>query len=354
MIEVTPATIMEFTKLLIECGNVYEVQPDYTVKNRLTGEQVQISNGKGVKPLCIYHEGATVNPNVAWLNPFKETLGVSREREWFFGLITTIPGTMMRIITERLIEDAVKKNDEDCSNFALMAKIIDKVDQTMIVEVNKIHASSYLSVFYNKREKVAEAQTELFSNELKEAFPKFRKKTWEVIEIIFSEIFGAIDLEQYRYRSKLINIPETEAKLAVSISLITALGPWARDVLGKDLHEQELNQHLEVLEGYSRLYAYAAVAQDTSNKYAPPSAAPWAPAPMAGLVPMGGTPVTGTYGQPNTAPISTIGGSIPISQYGGMGVPVTADLYGSTPFATPSGVPIVNDAATGLFGVPLN
>lgn len=353
MIEVTPATIMEFTKLLIECGNIYEVQPDYTIKNRLNGEQVQISNGKGVKPLCIYHEGATVNPNVAWLNPFKETLGVSREREWFFGLITTLPGMMIRIITEKLIEDAVKRVDDDCSNFALLSKIIDKVDQTMIMEVNKINASSYLSVFYNKREKVAEAQTELFGKELREAFPKFRKKTWEVIEIIFTEIFGSTDLEQYRYRSKLINIPETEAKLAVSVSLITAIGPWARDVLGKDLHEQELNQHMEVLEGYSRLYAYAAVAQDTSSKYAPPAAAPWAPAPMPGLVPMG-VPNTGTYGQPNTAPISTIGGSIPISQYGGMGVPVTAELYGQTGFATPSGMMAAGDAATGLFGVPLN
>lgn len=353
MIEVTPATIMEFTKLLIECGNIYEVQPDYTIKNRLNGEQVQISNGKGVKPLCIYHEGATVNPNVAWLNPFKETLGVSREREWFFGLITTLPGMMIRIITEKLIEDAVKRVDDDCSNFALLSKIIDKVDQTMIMEVNKINASSYLSVFYNKREKVAEAQTELFGKELREAFPKFRKKTWEVIEIIFTEIFGSTDLEQYRYRSKLINIPETEAKLAVSVSLITAIGPWARDVLGKDLHEQELNQHMEVLEGYSRLYAYAAVAQDTSSKYAPPAAAPWAPAPMPGLVPMG-VPNTGTYGQPNTAPISTIGGSIPISQYGGMGVPVTAELYGQTGFATPNGMMAAGDAATGLFGVPLN
>ena len=353
MIEVTPATIMEFTKLLIECGNIYEVQPDYTIKNRLNGEQVQISNGKGVKPLCIYHEGATVNPNVAWLNPFKETLGVSREREWFFGLITTLPGMMIRIITEKLIEDAVKRVDDDCNNFALLSKIIDKVDQTMIMEVNKINASSYLSVFYNKREKVAEAQTELFGKELREAFPKFRKKTWEVIEIIFTEIFGSTDLEQYRYRSKLINIPETEAKLAVSVSLITAIGPWARDVLGKDLHEQELNQHMEVLEGYSRLYAYAAVAQDTSSKYAPPAAAPWAPAPMPGLVPMG-VPNTGTYGQPNSAPISTIGGSIPISQYGGMGVPVTAELYGQTGFATPNGMMTAGDAATGLFGVPLN
>ena len=353
MIEVTPATIMEFTKLLIECGNIYEVQPDYTIKNRLNGEQVQISNGKGVKPLCIYHEGATVNPNVAWLNPFKETLGVSREREWFFGLITTLPGMMIRIITEKLIEDAVKRVDDDCSNFALLSKIIDKVDQTMIMEVNKINASSYLSVFYNKREKVAEAQTELFGKELREAFPKFRKKTWEVIEIIFTEIFGSTDLEQYRYRSKLINIPETEAKLAVSVSLITAIGPWARDVLGKDLHEQELNQHMEVLEGYSRLYAYAAVAQDTSSKYAPPAAAPRAPAPMPGLVPMG-VPNTGTYGQPNSAPISTIGGSIPISQYGGMGVPVTAELYGQTGFATPNGMMAAGDAATGLFGVPLS
>ena len=355
MIEVTPATIMEFTKLLIECGNTYEIQPDYTVRNRLTGEQVQISNGKGVKPLCIFHEGATVNPNVAWLNPFKESIGVSKERDWFFGTITTLPGMLIKIIIERLIQDGVAKKDDNCSNFALMSKIIDKVDSAMINEIDRIHHSSYMSVYYNKQKKVAEAQTELFTKELRDAYPKFRKKTWEVIEIIFVEIFGSTDLEQYRYQAKLINIPETEAKLAVSISLITALGPWARDVLGKDLHEQELNQHMEVLEGYSRLYAYAAMAQDTNPKYAPQSTAPWAPAPIPGLVPMG-TPNSGlgTYGQPNAEPISSIGGSIPISQYGGIGVPVTADFYGNTGFASPSGMPMCRDAATGLFGVPLN
>ena len=39
MIEVNAQTIVEFTKLLIECGGVYEVQPDYTIINKHTGEK---------------------------------------------------------------------------------------------------------------------------------------------------------------------------------------------------------------------------------------------------------------------------------------------------------------------------
>lgn len=351
MMEVTPQTIMDFTKLLIECGDVYEVQPDYTIKNRLTGEQVQIAKGKQAKPLMIFHEGASCVLDVCWLNPFKENLGVSREREWFFGLITTLAGTLTRYIAMKLIDDGVKKKDDNYEQFALMSKINSKVDEQMLTEVDKLTASAFLSVYYNKREKIAEAQTELFGKELREAFPKFRKKTWEVLETIFVEIFGSTDLSDYRYRAKLINIPETEAKLNVSIALLRALDPFARDILGKDLHTMEMEQHLEVLEGYSRLYAWAPVNQDT-NGVNPPNTTPWsntqyAPVPVsASPVPAGFAPIPGTapvYGSPVPA-------GNPLTS--GMVVPVTNDIYAAAGYGLGlGGQP--QDSASGIFGVPL-
>lgn len=341
MIEVTPQTIMDFTKLLIECGDVYEVQPDYTIKNKMTGETVQIVQGKQPKPLMIFHEGASCLNDVAWLNPFKENLGVSRERDWFFGVITTIGGVLTRYIMLKLIDDGVKKVDDNYDQFELMSKISSKVDEQMVNEVTKIGSSAFIRVCYNKKDKSAEAQTDLFGKEIHDAFPKFRKKTWEVIETIFEEIYGSTDLGDYKYRAKLINIPETEAKLAVSIAILKAVGPYARDILGKDLHENELEQHMEVLEGYSRLYAWAPVNQEVSNKQAQQtSTPPWATQNSIVPLPTGNVPI----------PVTATGPSmLPFGQSMGMGVPVTSELY-PTPFA--SGSSMYHDSASGIFGMP--
>ena len=284
MIEVNSNTILDFAKLLIECGGVYEVQPDYTIVNKITGEKVMIRESKESKPLAIFHEGASVYDNVKWLNPFKESLGGSREREWFFNHITNICGAITKKVTKRIIEDGLKVKDDNYNQFPLMSSIKDKVDNTMLEEVEKLGSGAFVSIYYNKREKTAEAQTELFSDELHAAFPKFRKKSWEVFQTIFLEIFGSADLAEYKYKAKILDIPETEAKLTVYIALITHLGPYARDFLNKDLHEEELNQHLEVLEGYSKLYAWASVSNDNRSKngqtispFAPQRINPYAP-----------------------------------------------------------------------------
>lgn len=351
MIEVNAQTIVEFTKLLIECGGVYEVQPDYTIINKHTGEKVMIMEAKDAKPLAIFHEGASSYENVKWLNPFKESLGGSKERDWFFNLICNISGIITKYVIHKIIEDGVKKKDDSYGSFALMAKIHDKVDETMLNEIEKLTSTALVSIYYNKREKVAEAQTELFSKELHDAFPKFRKKSWEVFQLIFQEIYGSDDLSEYKYRAKILDIPETEAKLAVAIALLSHLGPFAKDFLGKDLHEAELNAHFEVLEGYSKLYAWAAVGTDTTSRYATTSAVvPWNPvqtpygAPVASAYPT--APMMPTA--PTTATTET--GAIKMSAYRGIGVPVTNDMY--QPFGFNPQDPNLPPTARGMFGVP--
>ena len=350
MIEVNAQTIVEFTKLLIECGGVYEVQSDYTINNKLSGEKVMIVEAKESKPLAIFHEGASTYENVKWLNPFKESLGGSKEREWFFNLICNISGILTKYVIHKIIEDGVKKKDDSYDSFALMAKIHDKVDDTMIGEIEKLTGNALVSIYYNKREKVAEAQTELFSKELHDAFPKFRKKTWEVFQLIFQEIYGSDDLSEYKYRAKILDIPETEAKLAVAIALISHLGPFAKDFLGKDLHEQELNAHFEVLEGYSKLYAWATVNTDTTKYTNTSSVMPWA-APASPYPMMPATAYPGTTPMSTMTPAATTEtGAIKMSSYGGIAVPVTNDMY--QPFGYNMNDPNLPQTARGLFGQP--
>ena len=354
MIEVNAQTIVDFAKLLIQCGDVYEVQDDYTIVNKPTGERVMIMEAKEAKPLAIFHEGASSYENVKWLNPFKESLGGSKERDWFFNFITSISGYLTKYIIHKIIEDCIKKKDDSYGAFALMSKIHDKADETMLAEIEKLTANSLVSIYYNKREKTTEAQTELFSKELHDAFPKFRKKSWEVFQLIFMEIFGSDDLSEYKYRSKILDIPETEGKLAVSIALISHLGPFAKDFLGKDLHEAELNAHFEVLEGYSKLYAWATVNNDTMSKSAAPVApAPW-PQPAAPYGVQPGYPMMQPMSAP--APVATTStGEIKMSAYRGMGVPATNDMYPQNyGFGMGINNPNIPPTARGLFGLPLH
>jgi hypothetical protein len=256
-----------------------------------------------------------------------------------------------KYVIHKIIEDGVKKKDDSYGSFALMAKIHDKVDETMLGEIEKLTSNALVSIYYNKREKVAEAQTELFSKELHDAFPKFRKKSWEVFQLIFQEIFGSDDLSEYKYRAKILDIPETEAKLAVAIALISHLGPFAKDSLGKDLHEAELNAHFEVLEGYSKLYAWATVSNDTQKSTAAPSVMPWtAPSPYPVM------PTAPAYGAPAPMPVApssatTETGAIKMSAYGGIAVPVTNDMYQS--FGYNNMNPNLPQTARGLFGQPI-
>ena len=259
MIQVNENTIQEFIKLLIECDGSHEVREDHSVVCKTTGQPVTIVVAKTEKPLVVWYSGAPTTTDVVWLNPFKELAGRYPEREWFFALLSIAAGSLTKFITMKVVSDVVKASDDNYNEFALMSKIRGKVDEKTKDEIEKIGSSMFVSINYNKSRKTAEAQTELFSDQLKDAFPKIRKKTWEVMQTVFLEIFGDAAMEDFKYTSKSINIPETEAKLNIAIALFAALDPFAKDILNQDLHSAELQAHLEVLEGYAKLYEWAVV-----------------------------------------------------------------------------------------------
>lgn len=267
MVSVDEQSLMRFSKLLIELGDIYELQDNMTIKNRYTDEVVSVVLGKKPIPIVLFKSGLSAG-EYAYLNPYKENQGKSKEREWFFNMLESCVGVLTKKLMHTIITDCTTKKDDNYNQFPLMCRIMDKADTTMLEEIEKITPQTFVSIYYNKSTKTAEAQTELFSDELKEAFPKFRKKTWEVIGILFKEFFGTEDLsEDYVYQAKILSIPETDAKLHVIISLIKAIGPLTKDVRGCDLHENELQEHLDILGGYSELYAWVNVASATNSKY---------------------------------------------------------------------------------------
>ena len=260
MIQVNETTIQDFIKLLIEADGSHEIREDHTVACKLTGQPVTIVLAKTEKPLAIWYSGAPTTTDVVWLNPFKELAGRYPEREWFFALLSLGAARLTKQIIMKVVKDCVSASDDNYNEFALMSKVRSKVDEKTKDEIDKIGPLMFVSINYNKAKKTAEAQTELFDDQVREAFPKIRKKTWEAIEAIFVDIFGEDrEMGDFKYTSKNLNIPETEAKLNIAIALYSALDPYAKDILNQDLHSAELREHLEVLEGYAKLYEWAVV-----------------------------------------------------------------------------------------------
>lgn len=342
MINVNEETIQEFIKLLIECDGTHEVREDHSVICKVTGQPITIVMAKTEKPLAVWYSGAPCTTDVVWLNPFKELAGRYPEREWFFALLSLAAGRLTKLITLKVVDDCVKMSEDNYNEFAIMNKVRGKVDEKTKDEIDKIGPAMFVSINYNKSKKTAEAQTELFDDQLKEAFPKIRKKTWDAVYEVFKLIYGDTEtpLEDFKYTSKNLNIPETEAKLNIAIALFTSLDPFAKDILNIDLHSAELQQHLQVLDGYAKLYEWAVVnraeyPQQNMNAgpvWNTPATNPYAaPSPYLQQVPQ--------YAQPQQVT------QMP-NPYGAVPMPVT-QAAGMTVAVNPFGQP----QQRGLFGV---
>ena len=337
---ITKDTLLDFETKLIELGELYKVNEDHTITSRATDQLVTVMDGKTSKTVVFFYEGMLMNKDLYIFNPFKESIGINPARDWFYGELNAIVGMMLKALMVRVVKDAVNKDDGNYKQFPLMSRIMDKVDEAMIDEIEKIRTLDLILIFYNKTKKTAEAQCAVLTDEYRQQHTKFRKKTWEVLEILIEAFLGTLEVsETYNYTATLLNIPETDAKLHVIIGLVRTLHPWCRDITGLDLHIAELDEHLEALEGYAKLYAW--VSQSSALSTATQSVAPWnrglpttANNQPAQVVPAWATPpppqmlqpvsVVPAYSMPQPCsyagpgmPVSAVPGSLSYPPYGG-------------------------------------
>lgn len=273
--EINKDTLLDFEKKLIEMGGVYKVNDDRTISSiSNNNELVTVMDGKTKKPVVFFYSGALVNNDHYLFNPFKESLGNNAARNWFYGALNSIIGLTLKSLIIRTVRDTVAKVDDNYKQFPVMSRIVDKVDQTMIDEIDKIRSLDFILVFYNRTSKTAEAQCAVLTDEFRSQHSKFRKKTWDVIEILIEAFLGTLNIsDEYQYTATIMSVPETDAKLHVMLGLVRSLNPWARDITGLELHSAELDEHLEALEGYAKLYAW--LSQNATPVAAEQSVAPW-------------------------------------------------------------------------------
>lgn len=260
MLVVKEENMMEFIKILIELAGAYEVQKDRTIMNTASKKLATSEcSGKRNLPIKIFKEGDT-DRDVDYLQPFRETCVSKTARSWFYMVAT---GNVLHVFKQLLytaIELAAKKSATDPDQLAVITKIAGKADEKMLAELDKIILRDLIMIEYNKTKKTAVLRANYLSADVREKYPKIRKQTWEVIDIMARTFLDDEELDEdtpvIEYTATLLNIPETEAKLQVIISTLVLLEPYYKLFIGGTLHASELCEHVKLLNGYHKLHAW--------------------------------------------------------------------------------------------------
>ena len=259
MIEVSENSMIEFTKLLLELSGTYEVLTDRTVLALDDNKPVALKVAGNIEaPLKVFKEGDP-REGYAYLHPFKESCTNTNARGWFYHVCCVSVQVLLKKLLIKSVELAAKRSPDNTDQLEVLSKIFGKADETMISEMEKISINDLIMIYYNKKEKKATLSAFYFAQETRDKYPKFRKKTWEVIETLVEIFLDEENIEPSEilsYTATLINIPETEAKLQVIISTIMRMSPYLKLLLNKDVHAEELAEHLKLLNGYNKLHLY--------------------------------------------------------------------------------------------------
>ena len=319
-------SVYQFIKTIIESGDVYYVDEDtHYVMNVKNDKPVAIELNKKLMPMMVFGSKMLVGDHII-LNPIRDTIGTCPERQWFFNYVKLILGGMIQLSMKSIIQKIVEPDKDDQENYplvALLAPFTDKVDTKTLNELKQLSPGDILQLFYHKKSKTAQYQTNLWDEEFCNGFgSKIRKKTWEVFREMlcgFLHVDSEDELsENYKYTATIIGTQEADAVLHVFVKACGVLSDPIKLLTGKDIHAAELNDHITHLEQYYRLCSWCAstVSKTEGNKKM--QTAPW-----QSTVP--------TNNVPSVAALSTPAAStVPIIQ----------------PTGASSTVPIVNSVST--------
>lgn len=332
----TNQDVQDFIELLVTFGDVNRLGSDMVILD-IDGKPHMIRDGESDKPVQILHNGMIKDENNFIFNPFKMIDGFNPAFNWFYNSRILILSNIVKQIIIKAIELSVSKETEDYDILQLLTNVSESCDKLTISELSEINGADYFRITYNKKTKVADAQTLIFSDEI-ETTHKFRRKTWTAVRNLMRNLFKLKDdetsLSAYSYHATILSIPELDAKLHVIYNVISVLDPWAK-LIGYDLRVEDFKKHLENLESYVRMFAWftaKATSKDEPNELVVSNNAPTGlpvrndisiPAVMPQVAPAV-APAMPQMPTPMPTPMNTIS---PMS--------VPAPNYGMMPMATP-------------------
>jgi hypothetical protein len=249
--------ITEFLRLLVEWGGVYKVRDDMMIVTAEDDMPVLVTIGNNQLPLMLFSDNMKAGKHT-FFNPLVETLGHSSERTWFMQSRMLILGVMIKRMMQLIVSKCLS-DDEDLPYDLIEAvsPYRKRVDAKLEEEIGKIEPLHMLRIIYNKPKRTAQAQTDIFDEEYIESL-KIRKKSVEVIQDMLVTFLGTEEVhETYVHKATIVSMPETDAFLHVLLMLSQTIGNYAKVLLNRDLRVVEFEQHMEHLEEYRKMCAWA-------------------------------------------------------------------------------------------------
>lgn len=346
--KITHDDVKDFTKFLIEAGNVYAVDENLWITTKLSNEKVKIKD-KGDKelPIKIYHTNRE-NGEYHVLNPFKETTASNKAADWFYHTIEMRMAYTLSSILKEIIELSISKEDAAQAKMVQLLTVIDVsrliAEESMIEQLDMIQPKELISVFYHSRQKQGQVQSDINDPDVIAKYKKIKKKTWTFISDAFWSIFGCAPSEIHKllsYTATTIPAPHSETLITLMFRYFKILEPICKilDISCPDI--EQFSSHLVYIEKYQRLVTFDDTLVNRPVKEITP---PWGrevnPPVQAG-------PVQGNISGPvNSGPLfskgvpqvvmtghgiqnidGTIGASNPT-----MSIPNTGQKFGSTGF----------------------
>ena len=263
MTQIDNNTVLEFIRLLLQYTKYSMDETRGTILNE-EGKECTIEDpiDRQVMPIRIVRPNMVYDRTFTDLNPFVVLEGVQPATDWFYatrimGLSVWIKKTLVACV-----KTGVEGKSEEYDKLGFISGLSEKFDAQMVSEIEKINAADVFKIFYNKSTKTAEAQTELFTEELEKRH-KFRKKTWTTVRALFLKLLGIEkeeDMARFTYKTSVLRIPDIDAKLHVFGAILNVVGKVIEQFTGADMHVKEFMKHLDNVEGYGKLYSWVTTA----------------------------------------------------------------------------------------------
>lgn len=278
----------QFVKMLVELGGTHYLDSDLIIHSACNDAPVGVVTGTPPKkrPLAVFKQGMSVGEYVV-LNPFTDVLGNSPERAWFMNKMRAFPGSIIGHLVHRMIEIGIAK-DKDAGYKAnkYVSKWVDKMDEKMLDEADRISAPAWATIFYDRTKRIAQLQSNIGTEDLKaELKTKIRKSTWPIFTEMVRTLLGlgTKKPESLMYEATIVSIPKLDAILHLLMDVLNRLDEPIKTFTEIEIPIKELNEHVKHISAYREATKWfaSATSTDSNDTAVVDTAAPWQTQPKA-------------------------------------------------------------------------
>lgn len=259
----TNKDIEKFIRFLVDSTLIYTVDEGGYVVSKTSKDRVKIKvDDESPKKDLVVFSGVIENPDdVIILNPLNENIGETEDQKFLYIALSFGVGARLLSIIKWTMDLQNTKDGLSPSLVKFLSKYNESIDNKTKDEIEKITKDmlEFCNIFYNKKQKKTIFRTCVFEENSQKKFSGVRKKTWNFLENLFSEIFQLESddklselKEKYSFKSIQITCPRLESFLMVYEKVISRINEYLELFENDDMlvDLDELGYHIRHLNEY--------------------------------------------------------------------------------------------------------